>query len=84
MFSNWPQHNLKLGIAGAVVALTALPPFGAALALLRSGLCSPSDDPTAPFLESRAYAASVCATNEFRKMGMGWTPPRRTAASTGP
>ena len=68
MFGNWRQHNLKLGIAGAVVALTALLPFGAALAQDDPGLLVPMDHPMAPFLESRAYAASVGATNEFRKM----------------
>ena len=68
MFGNWRQNNMKLGIAGAIVALAALLPFGAALAQDDPGLLVPMDHPMAPFLESRAYAASVGATAEFRKM----------------
>ena len=68
MFGNWRQNKMKLGIAGAIMAFAALLPFGAVLAQDDPGLLVPMDHPMAPFLESRAYAASVGATNEFRKM----------------
>ena len=68
MFGNWRQNSLKLGIAGAFVAVATLLPLGSVQAQDDPGLLVPMDHPMAPFLESRAYAASVGATNEFRKM----------------
>ena len=68
MFGNWRQNSLKLGSAGAFVAVATLLPLGSVQAQDDPGLLVPMDHPMAPFLESRAYAASVGATNEFRKM----------------
>jgi secreted PhoX family phosphatase len=50
--------------AVAVLALTALPVH----AQVNEDPIVPLDSPMAPFLESRAYAKSVGATAEFRKM----------------
>lgn len=55
-------------LVGMLVALALLLPTGVALAQDDAGLLLPLDDPYAPFLESRAYAAAQGATNEFRKM----------------
>jgi len=68
MSSHWPKINVKVFAAGALVALAALLPLGTAQAQDDPGLLIPMDHPFAPFLEARAYAASVGATNEFRKM----------------
>ncbi|GIK71523.1 MAG: hypothetical protein BroJett021_05110 [Chloroflexota bacterium] len=57
-----------IGIVGMFVLLALLLPGGAALAQDDPGLLLPLDDPFAPFLESRAYAAAQGATAEFRKM----------------
>ena len=55
-------------LVGIFVALALLLPTGAAMAQDDAGLLLPLDDPYAPFLESRAYAAAQGATAEFRKM----------------
>jgi secreted PhoX family phosphatase len=52
-------------VAGAVVTIVAAVP---ALAQDSTGTIVPLDHPFAPFLESRAFAASKGATAEFRKM----------------
>ncbi len=56
------------GWLGMFVLLALLLPAGAALAQDDAGLLLPLDNPYAPFLESRAYAAAQGATAEFRKM----------------
>lgn len=56
------------GLVGILFALALLLPTGAAKAQEGAGLLLPLDDPYAPFLESRAFAAAQGATNEFRKM----------------
>ena len=56
------------GLIGIVFALAVLLPGGAVMGQDDPGLLVPLDDPYAPFLESRAYAAAQGATNEFRKM----------------
>ena len=53
-----------LTMIGLVAPLTAVP----AHAQDDSSTIVPLDDPMAPFLESRAFAKSVGATGEFRKM----------------
>jgi secreted PhoX family phosphatase len=55
-------------LVGILVALALLLPTGAVKAQDDAGLLLPLDNPYAPFLESRAFAAAQGATNEFRKM----------------
>ncbi len=63
---NWAVKAARICSASAVVALalTALPVH----AQVNEDPIVPLDSPMAPFLESRAYARSVGATAEFRKM----------------
>ncbi len=63
------RHSRQMTVlVGIFVALALLLPTGVAIAQDDAGLLLPLDDPYAPFLESRAYAAAQGATNEFRKM----------------
>ena len=63
---NWAVKAARIFSATAVAALafTALPVH----AQVNEDPIVPLDSPMAPFLESRAYARSVGATAEFRKM----------------
>lgn len=65
MFYRPKQLSVWVGI---LVALALLLPTGAAKAQDDAGLLLPLDDPNAPFLEPRAFAAAQGATSEFRKM----------------
>ncbi len=57
-------------LAGAMIAMAAMVLLCATPSLAQDGSSTivPLDDPMAPFLESRAFAAAQGATAEFRKM----------------
>ena len=64
------SFRIRFGQAALTVALLVTALFSGSLpaAAQDTGTIVPLDHPMAPFLESRAFAASVGATNEFRKM----------------